>query len=131
MRSLIRQISWFIAVGVAAAITHWCVAVLCVAAAGLPPLVGNVIGWMVAFGVSFTGHFRLTFRNQAGAWHVAALRFFFVSAAGFLANEVSYAWLLAHTTVRYDVLLALILIAIAFATFLLSRFWAFRRKPAT
>jgi hypothetical protein len=51
-----------------------------------------------------------------------------VSALGFCVNEASYAWLLHATTLRYDVLLAAILIAIAALTFILGRFWAFRSK---
>jgi putative flippase GtrA len=131
MRTLIRQLSWFIAVGCAAAATHWVTVVACVEALATPPLAANVVGWLVAFCVSFSGHYRLTFRHQASAWHVAAGRFFCVSAAGFIVNEISYGWLLRRTALRYDVLLALILIVIAVLTFLLSRFWAFRRKSAT
>jgi putative flippase GtrA len=131
MRALIRQLSWFVAVGCAAAATHWLVVVACVQGADAQPLVANVVGWLVAFCVSFSGHYLLTFRHQAGAWHVAAMRFFCISAAGFVVNEVSYAWLLRHTALRYDVLLALILIAIAVLTFLFSRFWAFRHNAAT
>jgi putative flippase GtrA len=130
MRALIRQISWFIAVGCAAAATHWLTVVCCVEVFGAPPLLANLVGWLVAFGVSFSGHYRLTFRHQAGAWHVAARRFFFISAGGFLINEASYAWLLQRTALRYDVLLALVLVAIAILTFLFSRLWAFRRSSA-
>jgi putative flippase GtrA len=130
MRILIRQVSWFIAVGCAAAATHWVVAVACVEVLRAAPLIANIVGWLVAFCVSFSGHYRLTFRHQAQAWHVAARRFFCVSAAGFAVNEIAYAWLLRRTTLRYDVLLALILVAIAVLTFLVSRFWAFRRNTA-
>ena len=34
------------------------------------------------------------------------------------------------TALRYDVLLALILIGLAVLTFVVSRLWAFRHKPA-
>ncbi|ANN80683.1 sugar translocase [Bordetella flabilis] len=131
MRSLIRQLSWFIAVGCAAAATHWLVVVACVEAMDARPLLANVLGWLVAFCVSFSGHYLLTFRHQAGAWHVAAVRFFCISAGGFAINELTYAWLLHRTALRYDVLLALVLLAIAVLTFLFSRFWAFRRNAAT
>jgi len=130
MRVLIRQLSWFIIVGCAAAATHWLVAVGCVRGLDLQPLWANVAGWAVAFVVSFSGHFLLTFRHQAGAWHEAARRFFFVSAGGFVINELSYAWLLHHTEVRYDILLGAVLVGIAVLTFLVSRLWAFRRSAA-
>lgn len=130
MRALIRQISLFVAVGCAAAATHWAVAVGCVEAFGAPPLLANLIGWLIAFLVSFSGHYRLTFRHSPVPWAVAARRFLFISAIGFAINESTYAWLLHATDVPYDTLLALILIGLAFATFLASRLWAFRHRPA-
>ncbi|MBO9352825.1 GtrA family protein [Bordetella petrii] len=130
MHALIKQIGWFIAVGCAAAATHWIVAVGCVELLGMPPLAANAAGWLVAFVVSFGGHYRLTFRHLASRWTIAARRFFLVSACGFMLNEASYAWLLHTTRLRYDVLLGLILLGLAVLTFLASRLWAFRRKPA-
>ncbi len=58
----------------------------------------------------------------------AAARFFLVSALGFAVNEAAYAALLRLTAIRYDVLLALVLIGIAGMTFILGRYWAFRRS---
>lgn len=130
MPPLIKQIGWFIAVGCAAAATHWGVAVGCVELLGMRPLAANAAGWLVAFIVSFTGHYRLTFRHLASHWTIAARRFFLISACGFLFNEVSYALLLHTTRLRYDILLALILLGLAVLTFLASRLWAFRRKIA-
>lgn len=127
MRSIIKQIAWFVAVGCAAAATHWLVVVLLVSVNNLAPLLANFIGWLVAFCVSFTGHYFLTFRQHAAPMVRAALRFFGVSALGFAVNELAYAWLLQYTTLRYDVLLALILITLAVMTFVLGRYWAFRR----
>jgi putative flippase GtrA len=127
-KKLYTQIGWFVIVGCAAAATHWAVAVACVAWAGLAPLLANVAGWLVAFGVSFTGHYRLTFRHQQAPLLQAALRFFLVSALGFAVNEAAYATLLHITPIRYDILLALVLIGIAGMTFILGRYWAFRHS---
>jgi len=127
MLKLAVQIGWFVIVGCAAAATHWAVAVACVAAGGLAPLVANVVGWLVAFCVSFAGHYRLTFRHQHAPLARAARRFFAVSALGFAVNEAAYAALLRATSIRYDILLALILVGIAGLTFILGRWWAFRR----
>lgn len=127
MWSLARQLACFVVVGCAAAATHWLVVVLLVSQASISPLIANVAGWLVAFCVSFAGHYRYTFNQQGAALLQAARRFFAVSAAGFAVNELSYAWLLSHTFLRYDVLLALILIVIAGATFVMGRFWAFSR----
>lgn len=128
MRKIIRQLAYFVAVGCAAAATHWLVAVLTVRGLGYAPLVANIVGWLVAFCVSFTGHFQFTFKHQRAPMVKAARRFFLVSALGFSVNELAYAWLLQVTTIRYDILLALILVAIAVMTFILGRFWAFRHK---
>lgn len=127
-KKLITQIGWFVIVGCAAAATHWAIAVACVALAGLAPLLANVAGWLVAFGVSFTGHYRLTFRHQHAPLLRAAGRFFMVSALGFAINEAAYAVLLRVTAIRYDVLLALVLIGIAGMTFILGRYWAFHHS---
>lgn len=127
MLTLVSQIGWFVIVGCAAAATHWVVAVACVAGGGLAPLAANIVGWLTAFCVSFAGHYRLTFRHQHAPLGRAARRFFAVSALGFAVNEAMYALLLHTTTVRYDVLLAIVLVAIAFVTFILGRYWAFRR----
>lgn len=128
MQQLVKQLAWFIMVGCAAAATHWIVVVIAVTGGGMPPLTANVVGWLVAFCVSFAGHFQLTFRHHRAPLARAARRFFAVSALGFAVNELAYAWLLKATTLRYDVLLALILITIAGMTFILGRLWAFRRK---
>src|SRR5690606_15402844 len=130
MRALLKQIGWFIAVGCAAAATHWLAAVACVELLGMPPLAANAAGWLIAFVVSFTGHYRLTFRHLASRWTIAGRRFFLISACGFALNEAAYAWLLHVTRVRYDVLLAIILLGLAVLTFLASRLWAFRHRPA-
>ena len=129
LKKLAAQIGWFIIVGCAAAATHWLVVVACVSLAGLVPLTANVVGWLVAFCVSFTGHYRLTFRHQHAPLLRAAVRFFLVSMLGFAVNEAAYATLLQLTTIRYDVLLALVLIGIAGMTFILGRYWAFRHTP--
>jgi putative flippase GtrA len=128
MRKIATQLAWFIAVGCAAAATHWSAVVLTVTATDMAPLLANIIGWIIAFCVSFAGHYTLTFRHQHAPLPRAAGRFFVVSALGFGINEAAYAWLLHTTALRYDVLLALVLIGIAGMTFILGRYWAFRHK---
>ena len=128
MKKLSHQLSWFIAVGTSAALVHWVVVVLLVSGQYLTPLVANVIGWLVAFGVSFMGHYQLTFRHQRGHIRDAVWRFFVLSALGFAINETSYAILLKQTRLPYELLLAIILVAVAAFTFVASRFWAFSAR---
>jgi putative flippase GtrA len=123
---MVHQISWFILVGATAAGVHWVVTILGVQYIHLNPLWANLIGWLVAFTVSFSGHYYLTFRHQRGGVKQAIQRFFMISACGFAINELSYAYLLANTEIRYDWLLAGILVAVAGATFVFSRIWGFK-----
>lgn len=123
---MVHQISWFVLVGATAAGVHWVVAILGVQYLHLNPLWANLVGWLVAFMVSFSGHYHLTFRQQRAGVKQAIRRFFMISACGFAVNELSYAYLLAATQIRYDWLLAGILIAVAGATFVTSRIWGFK-----
>ncbi len=122
-----RQIILFILVGTLAALTHWGIVIAVVRTLELPALLANLFGWLIAFIVSFSGHYWLTFRQQEAKLGPALGRFFLVSAAGFAINEASYALLLKYSGLRYDILLGMILIALAVLTFLAGRLWAFRR----
>jgi len=124
------RIGWFVVVGCAAAAVHWSVATALVALGGWAPLQANVVGWLVALGVSFTGHHQLSFRGHGNPIGRAGLRFFSLSAGGFLVNETAYALLLHWTSVRYDLLLAGVLVGVAGTTYLLSRHWAFLNSSA-
>jgi putative flippase GtrA len=125
-----RRMGWFIAVGCGAAAVHWAVVVWLVGQWGWRPLLANGPGWLIAYTVSFAGHHGLTFRGHGAPLGSAALRFFAVSAFGFAINEVAYALLLHWSAQRYDLVLAVVLVAVAVVTYLLSRHWAFLRRPA-
>jgi putative flippase GtrA len=125
-----RSALWFVAVGCLAAAVHWGVVVVLVEQARWQPLYANVAGWLVALGVSFNGHHRLSFRGHGVPVLVSGRRFFVVSAVGFAVNEASYAVLLRWSGQRYELLLALVLAGVAVATYAASRHWAFLRTTA-
>jgi len=128
-QAIVRQLIWFIAVGCAAALTHWLVAVACVEHLALAPLLANAAGWLVAFHVSLFGHYHLSFRQQTAApFKQAAWRFFMVAALAFACNELAYATLLHVSPLAYDTALLLVLVGVAILTFVLSRCWAFLGK---
>ena len=140
MQSFIRQrsalagylrgrVARFVLVGTAAAAVHWSVVVVLVEHAGWRPLLANVLGWLIAFSVSFSGHYRWTFRHHGVPLWRSAGRFFVVSACGFAINELAYALLLRWSALRYDLVLAAVLMAVAGGTYLVSHYWAFRRNP--
>lgn len=120
-----RRLVLFVAVGSVAALVHWLVVVALVEGRQLAPLVANVVGWLTAFVVSFGGHRRWTFEDQGAPAARSARRFFAVSAAGFAVNEGTYAALLHGTGWRYDLVLVIVLLAVAALTYLASRRWAF------
>lgn len=126
MKTIFHEIGWFVVVGCTAAATHWLGTVACVHLLDFRPFIANFIGWSLAVVVSFSGHYFLTFRHQAKTFLPAVRRFFAISASGFAINELAFIFLLRSTSIPYYWLLALILVAIAVLTFLLSRFWAFR-----
>jgi putative flippase GtrA len=116
---------WFIAVGGTAALTHMLVFAL--TEHHLWPEVANATGFGVAFFVSFAGHRSLSFRDAGTTVAQSFTRFAITALAGFATNEVVFVALLRG--LDWPSLLALF-VALVFAagqTFLLSRFWAFRR----
>lgn len=121
-----RQLFWFLVVGGAAAATHLGVVMGLVELLGMAPLLANVLGWMVAFGVSFGGHYRLTFSGSGAALGPAARRFLLISFSGFLLNQAAYAAALHLSSQNYALLLAAVLVGVAVLTYVLSRWWAFR-----
>lgn len=125
----LRRIGWFVAVGCAAAAVHFGVVVVLVGQLGWTPLVANVGGWLVALGVSYGGHRRLTFADQHAPAARSAPRFLAVSTLGFVVNESAYALLLHGSGLGYRAALAAVLVGVAVFTYLLSRHWAFLGMP--
>jgi putative flippase GtrA len=116
---------WFLAVGGAAALTHMLVFAL--AQAHMWPELANALGFCVAFFVSFLGHRLLSFRDTSTSVSTSLSRFAITAVAGFVSNEMVFVLLLR--SLNWPQLMALF-VALLFAagqTFVLSRFWAFRR----
>ena len=126
-----RRIGRFVIVGSAAAATHWAGVVWLVSQWGFNPVLANVPAWLAALVVSFAGHHRWTFGDRHAAAGKSAARFFLVSAAGFAVNQGAYVALLRWSTLRYDLVLAGVLVAVAALTFLASRHWVFLSNEAS
>jgi len=120
------QLFLFGLVGVGAMLVHMAVVWQLVESMAFAPLRANVVGFLVAFGVSYLGHGRLTFRGHGTEVGASLPRFFLVASLGFAVNQGAYALLLAYFgPQRYLPLLAMVLVGVAALTFVLSRFWAF------
>ncbi|MDB6060653.1 MAG: GtrA family protein [Verrucomicrobiaceae bacterium] len=122
---MITQLARFGAVGIAAMAVHWIIVALLVPF-GIAPLIANIIGFAIAFNVSYFGHRNWTF-NSAAAHSNTFTRFLTVAIASFLLNEAMYSLLLRFTALDYRVALFIVLGAVAALTFVLSRYWAFRQ----
>ena len=116
---------WFLVVGGAAALTHLLVFTL--AQQQMWPELANALGFCIAFFVSFAGHRLLSFRDAATSVTTSLARFGVTALAGFASNELVFMLLLRALGWPTLAALVLALIFAAGQTFVLSRFWAFRR----
>ncbi len=116
---------WFLVVGGAAALTHLLVFTL--TQHQMWPELANALGFCIAFFVSFAGHRLLSFKDASTSVATSFGRFAITALAGFASNELVFVLLLR--SLGWPALLALIaaLVFAAGQTFVLSRFWAFRR----
>jgi len=116
---------WFLVVGATAAAVHMVVFML--ATPYMWPELANAAGFCVAFVVSFAGHRFLSFSDaDTGLWQ-SLRRFAATALAGFAANEVMFMALLRALHLPDWLALFFALVFASAQTFLLSRFWAFRR----
>ena len=116
---------WFLAVGGAAAATH--MGVFALTQARIWPELANALGFVVAFGVSFAGHRLLSFKDAGTSVATSLKRFAITALAGFASNEIVFVVLLRGLGLSSLLALFLALLFAAGQTFVLSRFWAFRR----
>ena len=116
---------WFLAVGGAAALTH--LVVFALTQHLMLPELANALGFCIAFFVSFAGHRLLSFRDAGTTVATSLGRFAVTALAGFASNELVFVLLLRG--LQWPALLALVSAQVFAAgqTFMLSRFWAFRR----
>lgn len=119
------QLARFGAVGVSALVVHW-LSVVTIVPFGVPPLLANVIAFVIAFQVSYWGHRNWTFNVRHLPHRVTLPRFLFIGCAGFAVNESLYFLLLTYTKMDYRLSLLIVLTAVVTTSFVLSKLWAFR-----
>lgn len=124
------QLMQFALVGGCAAAVHLAVVAALVQALDMAPLLANVLAFLLAFVVSYQGHALLTFsRSGVRGWSVA-LRYFGVACLSFVLNEALYWYALHQLHWHYFWSLGAVLVLVAVATFVLSKFWAFAAPAA-
>jgi len=121
---------WFVLVGASAALTHMAVfALVLLLVPTLWPEIANVAGFLVAFLVSFVGHRRLSFQDAGTSLMQSFLRFTATAVAGFTANEAVFIVLFRVLALPTWLALISAIVVSSLQTFVLSRYWAFRRQP--
>ena len=123
---------WFVLVGASAALVHMAV-FACVLAAipDLWPEIANVAGFLVAFMVSFVGHRLLSFQDAGTSWMQSFWRFAATALAGFVTNQAVFILLFRALELPTWVALLGGIVLAALQTFVLSRFWAFKRGASS
>lgn len=122
------SIVWFLGVGGLAGLTHYVVALSLHGFARLTPGFANLAGFLAAFPLSYLGHRTLSFAASAIPHTHALPRLFVVSALAFGVNQVLLLSLLAWTRLPLWIALAVVLIIVAFMTYVLSRGWVFAHR---
>jgi putative flippase GtrA len=118
------QLLRFSAVGALATVVHIGVAMGVVAAAGISPTVGSMIGFVAAFVVSYLGHFRFTFAVP-GRYRDYLLKFAVSSLASFLLSTGAVWVATAILGIDYKPALIALAIIVPFCNYLVNRFWVF------
>ena len=124
MKQLFLQIMKFGSVGLLATVIHYITAIS-LFSFEVSPMWANLFAFLVAFQVSFFGHYRWTFAAKDIRSSTAFQRFACVSLLGFLINETLLFLLLEWTPITPRWALFIVLLTVAGFTFLLSRTWAF------
>jgi putative flippase GtrA len=88
-------------------------------------LIANLLAFLTAFVVSFTGQYLWTFRSNRN-WDSALPRFFSVSFAGFIFNNIVLISLLdmGFMSDAHAAMISACIIPVV--TYLAGRFWAFK-----
>lgn len=123
--STIKRLLQFGIVGGMAALTHYSTALICVYQFGLNEYLSNLVGFLVAFGVSYMGQSSWTFADKNHQRQSTLPRYFLTSVLGFVINAtLLYGFMYIHLT--YPVALLLAIIGAAGFVYLLSSLWVFR-----
>lgn len=123
-----KELVIFLIVGIAAAFVHLLIVWLLVNLESLLPLQANIIGFLGAVNVSYFGHSRFTFRQAKRFTFKSFAQFMTIAATSFLVNQVAYFYGLKwFGQTFYLPILAIVLVLVAFLTFIVSKFWVFAK----
>ena len=124
---MLRQLSRFAGVGVAATLVHITMAILAEAVIGLPAQAANLVGFATAVGVSYFGHLHFTFGVVPDhATHGA--RFVVVAISGLLTSSAITWAVHEQIGVPFAPTMVIVATSVPAVSFLLMRFWVFTER---
>lgn len=106
--------------------THYAVAILAVYVLSFGNHTANLLGFMVAFCVSYTGQSNWTF-NDRKTKSPTLLRYFLTAVSGFCLNDVVLYFGL-HLGMDYRIALLLAIVLAAAFSYLISLLWVFKNE---
>ncbi|MFV3413762.1 GtrA family protein [Pseudomonas nitroreducens] len=129
-RRLLRELliaARFGVVGICATALHIGVVWSLITHTAMPALLANLIAFLCAFGLSFTGNYIWTF-STPGSPGQAMRRFFLISLSAFLINSTLLAAILASGWLSPRLAAVASAAVVPGITFLASRLWGFQRR---
>ena len=121
----VLTMSRFTLVGIAAACVHIGIVWVLITQFGIETLFANLVAFLTAFIVSFSGQYLWTFRSKRN-WQSALIRFFLISLLGFALNNIVLITLLDLGFMSDSVTAMLSACIIPVVTYVAGRFWAFK-----
>jgi len=112
-------------VGVAATAVHMLAVWLLIDGASVPLLLANLIAFLMAFGISFSGNYFWTF-GSPGRPKSAMRRFFLIASGAFSINTVLLALLAKNQWLAPALAAVLAATVIPAFTYIASRVWGFK-----
>jgi putative flippase GtrA len=119
----------FSIVGVLAAVAHFVSVWLIVSFLHISPSISNIFAFLIAFQVSYWGHYRISFRHQASSINYGMPRWLLVSLLSFGINQTLFVYGLKQWPQFHYLFILFVSTAIAaLLSYILGRFWAFNQK---
>jgi len=124
---IFRQLLRFGLVGALATLVHMLIGATLIHS-GWPALGANPVSFVIAFVVSFMGHYGFSFSDQEADIVTSLKRFSIVACGGFIVNEALLALLIWSGAVPQIFALIFSTGAAAIGSFFASRNWAFQKS---
>jgi putative flippase GtrA len=118
----------FVIVGGLAASIHFLVVILLVELFNLNPLIANIVAFLVAFCISFSGQRLFTFASSNKSIKESLLPYFLISLTSFVCNEICLSFAIYVLNLPYQIALFSVLIIVAIGTYFSSKRWAFAKS---